>query len=119
MLPEFQELLNQFKGNLVFKNFLGKNSVTPDEHIYKIDTNDGTYYVFEIDYIENFKYIITLLHDNIGNFKHFVEVNHPVGRIEDSSPFQVAEVYTSPPDFDQIKQYANDKYTSFEGYFSL
>ncbi len=86
-LPNFQQLLNQFKGNLVFKRLVATDIVTPDEYLYKIETSDGYYFVFEIDFIENFNYITNFIKNNVGDFKYFVEVKSPAEKFEDTSPF--------------------------------
>ena len=118
-LPNFQQLLNQFKGNLVFKRLVATDIVTPDEYLYKIETSDGYYFVFEIDFIENFNYITNFVKNNVGDFKYFVEVKSPADKFEDTSPFKVSTLYPVPPDFDEFKKYANDRYGSFEGYFNF
>ncbi len=122
MTPDFQQLLNQFKGNLVFKRLDTTSTVIPDgydDHLYRIETNDGYYYIFEVDFIENFDYVTNYIKRKIGGFKYFVEAKHPPEKFEDTSPFKVSDIYPTPSDFEEFKKYVNDRYGSFEGYFNF
>jgi hypothetical protein len=118
-IKDFQQLLNQFTGNLLFKKLIIVNEVSPDEYLYRIETNDGQYYIFEVDFIDNFKYVTDFIKNNIGDYAYFVAVKKPLEKFQDSSPFKVSSIYSAPQDFDEIKKYANDKFGSFKGYFNF
>src|SRR6266516_849599 len=108
-LPDFQRLLDQFKGGLVFKRLIKQDAISYDELLYQIETNDGMYYVLEIDFIYSFDYVTDLINKEIPEYKYFVEVKQPHEKFEDTPPYKISSSYPTPPDFDEVKKYTNDK----------
>ncbi len=84
MNPYFQQILDQFKGDIKFKELRGKLALSPDEFIYMIETDHGIYYVFETDFIDNFDYIIQQVKERTEGFSNFVEAKFPLEKFEET-----------------------------------
>jgi hypothetical protein len=115
----FPKILDQFQGNLKFIREVSRNELTPDEFLYRIETDDGHYYLYEVDFIDNFTQITDRITSIIGGYKYFVEAKTPPEKFEDTGPFKVASLYPEPEDFKDFKKFTNDKFGSFEGYFNF
>lgn len=118
MKTDFQQLLNQFKGNLVFKKMIGELQLSPDEYIYMLETDQGIYYIFETDYISDFNYIIKQVKERTKRLSNFIEAKQPFSKFED---IPAAKYYTSPKyyphDFDRFKDYLSS--TPESSYFTF
>ncbi|MBL8014666.1 MAG: hypothetical protein JNK26_00555 [Candidatus Doudnabacteria bacterium] len=122
---DFQKLIEQFKDTegLKFLREVRSWQLTPDELFYEIETNDGIYYVFEIDYIGDFNfYVVKTITDEIGGFTKMFEVKSPLV-FDEAEPVRHATIYIKPPNWeDQWKvtsKYANEKYGSATYYFNF
>ena len=115
----FQKLLDQYKGELVFHRLVTTTELSPDQYLYRIETNDGHYYVLEIDFIEDFAEVTGIITSTIGGYKYFIEVKNPPKTFEETGPYKKATEYKTPKDFEEFKKYVNDKYASFDGYFNF
>jgi hypothetical protein len=115
MNTNFQKLLDSFKGNIEFKELIEKLRISPDEYISIIETDQGTFYIFETDYISDFDYIVEQVRTRTEKFSYFVEAKLPPEKFED---IPAAKYYTSPEyypaDFEQFK-----KYVTFNDYFTF
>jgi hypothetical protein len=101
---DFQKILDQYKGNLTFKSMTGEINALPDEVLYMIETDKGTYYVFETDYLEKFDDIKGLIKTRTEYYSEFIEAKSPPEKFEDTPN---AKYYTKPEyipqDFDNFK----------------
>lgn len=124
MNPQFQRLLDQYQGELSFNKMTGKISISPDEFIYMIETDQGTYYIFETDDIsdsegiKSFDYINKQIKSRTEGFLSFVEAKYPLEKDVPSEKYYIPpEAY--PFDYEQFKKYVNIGYGSFVGYFTF
>ncbi len=78
MKINFQNILDQYKGNLKFESLTGKLNLLPDEFLYMIETNQGTYFVFEADYLDSFDYINKLLKKRTEHYTEFIKAKNPL-----------------------------------------
>lgn len=106
MVRDFQKILDQYSGNFTFKSVIGKINVSPDEVLYMIETDNGTYYIFETDYLERFDDITDIIKQRTENFSEFIEAKNPPKKFEETT---VAKYYTKPEyfpkDFEKFKRY--------------
>lgn len=63
--------------------------------------------------------VTAFLKETIEGYKYVVEVKKPLEQFEDTIPYKISDIYSWPSDYAEFKKYANDKYGSFEGYFSF
>ena len=54
---------------------------SPDELLYMIETNDGTYFVFEADYLDSIDYVSKILKERTEHFSEFIEAKNPLKTI--------------------------------------
>lgn len=111
----FQKILDQYKGNLKFESKTGEIN-DADEFLYMIETNQGTYFIYETDYIGSFDDVVGFLKRRTENFNEFIEAKTPVEKFVDAP---AAKFYISPKhfpsDFQKFK-----KYVAFNGdYFTI
>lgn len=118
---QFQKLIDQFKTphKLKFIKLVKQFKVSSDDFIYEIMTDKGVYFIYEVDFINEFQQdlvnkVSNIIHKEVKYFK----VKRPI-KLEDSSPYKAASLYTRFPDWDKIELYANDKYGSDEIYFNF
>ena len=114
MKPNFQQLLDQFEGNIQFKELIGNLNLSPDENIYMIETDQGVYYIFETDYVFNFDALIKQVKERTEHFSHFVKAKLPPEQFEDTP---LAMGY--PSDFEQFKKYVSFGNGSFPSYVTF
>lgn len=117
MNPDFQQLLDQYEGQLTFKELKGKLSLSPDEFIYMIETDQGMYFVFETDDLYSFDYIVQQVKKGTQSFSHFIEAKIPPETFKETL---LAEGYVLPnyhPSYlEEYKKYVSFGYGSFPGY---
>lgn len=121
MNPDFQKLIEQFESTerINFLNHIRTWQISPDQTFYEIMTNQGTYYVFEVDYIGNFtKDILEVLKGELGNEIEVLKVKTPL-IFEEAEPVKRAQIYIKPKDWEEIAQYAGDKFGSYQFYFNF
>src|SRR5947207_3270716 len=78
MKLKFQKILDQYKGNLKFESLTGELNILPDEFLYMIETNQGSYFVFEADFLDNLDYVKRLLKERTEYFTEFIEARKPL-----------------------------------------
>ena len=115
--PNFELLTEKFAGNITFNEMTWYRPLSPDEHLYEIETDQGPYWVLEIDYISSFAFLQDLLDEAVGGGE-FVPAKTPLV-FEKSSPAKAAVTYRKPTDWDLIGRYANDQFGSKPYYFSF
>lgn len=122
---DFQKLIDQFKDteDVRFLREIRARQVSPDELCYEIQTSDGVYYVFEIDYIGDFNtHVLEPLTAEIGQFTKMFEVKSPL-TLDESEPGRLATIYITPPNWKKqwkvTSKYANCKYGSQPYYYNF
>lgn len=117
---DFHKLLQQFQTpeSLEFLNLVRTWQTSPDEYFYEIETNDGVYYIFEVDYIESLDSVIAAIKKEIGEFTQLCEVKSMLA-FEDAEPVKLAKIYYKPEGWETVSKYANDKYGSYPFYFNF
>lgn len=118
---DFQKLIEQFKDteDVKFVELVRKFSRSPDEHFYEILTNQGTFFVFEVDYIGNFEQdVVEVVKTEVGKYAQMYEVNSNL-EFEQSNPVKAANVYRKPQTWDTVSIYANEKFGSKPYYFNF
>src|SRR5260221_2486384 len=103
MKPNFQKLLNHFKGELVFKALTETTWTMPDEVVYTIEPNQGTYYVVQTDIVTSFKNIVLLIKERTERFAHFIEPKVP---LKNAAKHYILE-NNSATDFEQHLKYVD------------
>ena len=86
---DFQNLINQFAETqgLVFKSLMTETCITPDQLLYKINTNNGILYVYEVDFIDTLKDdVINVVKREIGEIKKMYMVKKPYIDLRESGP---------------------------------
>lgn len=73
------------------------------EYLYMIETNNGTHFIFETDYLDSIEYISSLLKERTEHFTEFAEVKNPL---------EEYKVQT-------LKKYATKEIGSSRNYFLL
>lgn len=76
MKINFQNILDQYKGDLKFESLTGELNLLPDEFLYMIETNKGTYFVFEADYLDSFDYVSSILKERTEHYTEFIEAKN-------------------------------------------
>lgn len=104
VLPDFQRLLDQYKGDIRFATLINKFPISEDEILYEIKTDKGLYYIFETDYISGFDHVSSLFKKFVGDVE-FVEAQAPLLTFKDYPQINFFLKYTIPIDFDNFKQY--------------
>ncbi|SRR6266566_1368131 len=103
MKPDFQKILNHFKGELAFKALTETTRTMPDEVVYAIETNQGTYYIVQTDIVTSFENIVLLIKDRTERFSHFVEPKVP---LKDATKYYIPDG-NSAADFEQYLKYVD------------
>lgn len=105
MKINIQKILDQYKGNLRFESITGEINEA-DEFLYMVETNKGTYFIYETDYIDSFDDVVDFFKRRTKHFTEFIEVKSPFEKFEDTT---AAKYYTSakhfPADFEKFKKY--------------
>jgi hypothetical protein len=118
---DFQKLLEQFKTPeaISFISLKRTWQRSPDEYFYEIDTSDGIYYVFEVDYIGDFNtHVLDVIREELGSSDGIIEAQATL-TFEESEPVKRARVYAKPSTWSEVSKYANDKYGSQPYYFNF
>lgn len=68
--------------------------MTPDQILYCIETNDGTYYIYEVDFLDSFEKVTTFLKETIEGYKYIVEVKNPLEQFENTIPYKISDIYS-------------------------
>lgn len=108
-ISDFQKLLNNFKIKLDFIHLVKEIELSPDSSLHEVETKQGTYFVYETDYVSDIKDIESEVEKYIGKSPEFIEVSNPLKSLEDiqASKFYISGKYPTSPD--TIKNYLNDK----------
>ncbi|SRR6266567_3303696 len=124
MKPQFQQLLDQYQGDLKFERLEGTLELSPDEFLYMIETDQGMYYIFETDYILDsegmggFEYIVMQIKERTEHLSHFVEAKHPLEKDMLSAMYHIRPK-DFPLEYERFKKYLSIGYGSFGGYFTF
>lgn len=115
--PEFQKLLNQFEGNILFQKFIEYYPLGYDEFGYHIETDRGRMLVFEIDFISSLGAVKEEIL-RMGRFNSFIPTKRPLD-FNDAMPVRHAGKYKKPNDWNTIRKVANDAFGSSDIYFNF
>lgn len=115
--PNFSKLLTKFTGDYIFVKFIARYYLSPDSFGYEIETNHGCCLVYEVDSIDSFAEIKEEI-ARIGEYRRFVPVKKPL-IFEQATPVLASDYYSNPKDWETICLYANEKYNSYNFYFSF
>ncbi len=106
---DFQKLLNNFKHSIIFKKLIATDEeLDYDEFLYTIETNQGVFYVYEVDYFSSFNYLEDRIKSLLGGDCEFIEVITPLDQFNESAQSKFyANEKSYPSDFEQYKKYIN------------
>ncbi len=118
-LPDFQKILAKFEPDGTFRDLLWERSLSPDEFIYAIATDDGPRYVFETDYVGSVDWIERTVSEETGETVRFVPAQAPVAEFEQMKTLRWVRVYKKPEAWEAISRVVNDEHGSHPYYLTF
>lgn len=109
MFTNTQKILDEFVGNIKYESLHEVKKLEVNEILYHIETNEGDYYIFCIDYISSFYYVVKQIIKILDFGYKFVKVKSPIDKFENCPQSKFYFTDKSPEGFNELKEYMNWK----------
>lgn len=113
-------IIHEFEGteSITEVKLTGFHSTSPDNHFYELKTNEGTLYIYEVDYISSLESEIADIKSVLGPDIQLFKVKETL-EFKSSGPVLASTVHAKPDDWEEIKKYVTDYSGTAEYYFKF